>query len=479
MKHFISVLGTGPYSDAKYMCDGEGVLTPFIQEAVLALKIKELEQGDRVTIFVTKESMACNWEDRPYSDRERKIAEADARDLPEIREGLRAKLKRKYEPFMDENSVSLIPIGADEKQMWEIFRCINETLSEGEELYIDITHALRHIPILMLAVATFARVVKNIKIAGIYYGAFETAAVNEEGIKEAPIYDLLPFVDMIDWAQAVNSFIKYGNSDQIRELYNMKKRTIPYKANELNKVLIELQNITHGLETSRGFMDEKATNISSIRKAYQEYKTAYELMVDMDNRPKNIEKQQKDAIQPLGELFHVINEAVSVFDVNSNLELGIEAIRWAIDKKKTQQGFTALEETVKTFLCNYYEINESKEKYRDGLVKSICNSLNYMYEKEWTVEMREACFAKWNERHETLLADEPELLDKAHRIMLDVPQKLVTLLANISDSRNSINHFGYSNKNKACTELDKSLKVYFDTFCQCMQEMNEGKNERR
>lgn len=96
--------------------------------------------------------------------------------------------------------ICMIPIGANEEELWEIFKNIFETIGQEEELYIDITHSLRNIPIQLLAVISYARAIKNVTVNGIYYGAFEVGKFNEEGVKEAPILNLLTFLDILDWS---------------------------------------------------------------------------------------------------------------------------------------------------------------------------------------------------------------------------------------------------------------------------------------
>lgn len=154
---------------------------------------------------------------------------------------------------MDEIDECVIPVGATEDELWSVFQIMYSHIREGEELYIDITHSLRNIPIQMLSVIAFARVVKKVTVNGIYYGAFEVGNINEQGIKEAPIFDLITFLDILDWSQAASSFVKYGDSEQIVDLYKKNSKRLPLKTMELYKVISELQNITRGLETSRGY----------------------------------------------------------------------------------------------------------------------------------------------------------------------------------------------------------------------------------
>lgn len=58
-KHFISVLGTGRYNNTVYYC-GEGRYeTPYIQEALLKIKLKEWESGDKITVFLVTATKAA------------------------------------------------------------------------------------------------------------------------------------------------------------------------------------------------------------------------------------------------------------------------------------------------------------------------------------------------------------------------------------------------------------------------------------
>ena len=53
------------------------------------------------------------------------------------------------------------------------FSLTSDVIDEGEEIYFDITHGLRNIPMLVMAILEYAKVTKGILIGGIYYGAFE------------------------------------------------------------------------------------------------------------------------------------------------------------------------------------------------------------------------------------------------------------------------------------------------------------------
>ena len=481
-RHFLTVLGTGLYQEAEYYCEEGRCKTSYIQKAVLDLKLSDWEQGDKVTVFVTEDSKNRNWINRTYTDKEREDAQKRGEELSEIKIGLEEVLKDKYEDSMQ---ICMIPIGANEEELWEIFKNIFEAIRQDEELYIDITHALRNIPIQLLAVISYARAIKNVTVSGIYYGAFEVGKFNEKGVKEAPILNLLTFLDILDWSQAANEFIKYGNSDQIVDLYNEQKRRIGVRQPELSKVVMELQSITHGLETSRGYFDkENAAQYKrgkSILESYKQYEETFELMEEIDKKQQDRKKQQKSSIEPLNELFHTINEKVKIFQVESNLELGLAAVKWAVENKKTQQGFTALEETMKTFLCNYYGLPEAEEKYRDKICKSVCITLDMKFQKkkpgEFTEQFRRSVYHDWKEERKGAEI-EPEILEKAENIFLTIPERMLFMCHEISDCRNSMNHFGYSNKgNYSYKDLERKLEKYYNELLEMIECMTRGEAE--
>lgn len=493
-KHFISVLGTGKYERAVYYCEeGEEKRqyeTPFVQEALLKLKFDQWNEGDRITVFVTETSRKSNWEDREYNAREREEAQRAGQTLTGVHKGLRGVLQREYGAYLDDVERCVLPVGKNEQELWEIFQTVYDCIDEGEELYLDITHSLRNIPVQMLSVITFARAVKKAEVGGIYYGAFEAGEKNIRGVKEAPVFDLIMFLDILDWSQAASSFVNYGNSDQIVDLYK-KDRKFP-KSRELNGVIGELKNITHGLEASRGYYGrdtagEKDRKLqksegTSVLESYYSYKRFYEAWRAKERETEGIKDGTAHMLRPLEKLMGVIDEKVGVFDTEGNLELGIAAVEWAVSNKYIQQGFTALDETVKTFLCVYYQADEKNASERE-LCKTVCTQLGRYMAKErtdnLTQEARSGEFEPWKKWYERTHSEEKEEEREkryalARRILMDIPVELVEVSKNISQCRNSMNHFGYSNQgNYSAGKLEKKLEKFFGQFRDCMKQMYE------
>ncbi len=108
-----------------------------------------------------------------------------------------------------------IPEGRSEREIWEIFEIISESLAGGERVVLDITHGFRSIPILMLGAVLFLKEARGVELGGVYYGAYE-ARDPSEGIE--PVFNLTPLVEMVEWANAVRIFNKYGHADEMGKL---------------------------------------------------------------------------------------------------------------------------------------------------------------------------------------------------------------------------------------------------------------------
>ncbi|HWQ35304.1 MAG TPA: TIGR02221 family CRISPR-associated protein [Blastocatellia bacterium] len=103
-----------------------------------------------------------------------------------------------------------IPSGKSEQELWGIFDRMVSVLDEGDEIIFDVTHAFRSLPMLSLMAAAFLRVAKKIRLQHLLYGAYE--ARQDE---VAPVFDLTPFISLLDWTTATDQFIKRGNASEL------------------------------------------------------------------------------------------------------------------------------------------------------------------------------------------------------------------------------------------------------------------------
>ena len=473
-KHFIAVLGTGGYQRCTYYFGGRECDTRFVQEAVLKLMCGELSGGDRITICLTEEARNSNWEDRAYSQWEidKHIGTAD-----EMRLGLHSVLKSCFEDLPDAGQYICIEekdiaTGKDSHEIAQMFSEIYDVIDEQEEIYFDVTHGLRNIPMLVMAILEYAKVTKNISIGGVYYGAFEVGAPDmETKQKRVPIYDLTFYHTILTWSNAANSFIKYGHADEIHDLMSEKWSVIARTAakgqnlrelsGNLNNVAKCLQGFTSSLETGRGDVEYSG----GIRKSYEKY----------ESQQKTASEHLVEEYYPFRELLDRIERKMGGFkDARTNLQTGMAAIDWCIGNHMVQQGYTALEETLKTFLCEKIGVPQGEEFWRETVVKRLCTSLYDVIEKdraqldrrygEWKASLQQ----RGGKQAEEGLEKGGELFGLI--VENECCRNLVKLMDKTSNKRNDISHFGFTDHTATADSLKNELENLADEFRRIQEE---------
>ncbi len=109
-----------------------------------------------------------------------------------------------------------IPEGHSEKDLWEIFDRLTSTVEENEEVYFDVTFSFRSLPILLLLAIAYLKTAKQVDVKKILYGAWEASDTNNH----SPVFDLTPFVSLLDWLPAADQFIQTGDGRRLASLLN-------------------------------------------------------------------------------------------------------------------------------------------------------------------------------------------------------------------------------------------------------------------
>lgn len=512
-RHFVTVLGTSNYSECMYEIENGNFsyTTPFVQMAVLNYVMPEYQEGDRITVFVTEEARKNNWEDRlekpekaEYQKNKKlvnakrfrrrirlgkkvywihlQIAEPNRvsmkKKLPKekTRRGLEFLLRQEF-PNVEIDAVE-IPKGKNKQELDGIFESIYQSLSYGENVYFDFTHGLRNLPMHALAVVNYAKVLKDIKVGGLYYGAFELGEFDEDGIKHVQILDMLSCSTIQDWTSAAETFVKAGSGNQIYELYQRQEEQID-AGKECADILGSLYDLTNCLETSRGAVElggnERDRTKKSIACAYKSFQ---------DNYNQLNSKELPTSEYPLRRLFEYIYEDIKPFEKKLYAEregrtielrytaMGIEAVRWAVKKNLIQQGYTALSETVESYVCELYGINAGEERkrriVRDALKGEHLRKANFTNPG---VNPSEAMRKAWADRWETNNsgAENKMIIDKMKQMLMELPGTVFYLSHNVADDRNSVNHFGIRREHISYPELRRKLQHY----CSRMEELLE------
>lgn len=112
-----------------------------------------------------------------------------------------------------------IESGSTTNELWKIFDVYADTVNNGDEIVLDITHGFRSLPVLALPAIAYLRQVKNVEFKHILYGAFEARNSSKN---ETPIFDLTPFVELLNWTNAVNVFQHSGDAGPLAKLEGVK-----------------------------------------------------------------------------------------------------------------------------------------------------------------------------------------------------------------------------------------------------------------
>ncbi|HIE08949.1 MAG TPA: TIGR02221 family CRISPR-associated protein [Armatimonadetes bacterium] len=106
-----------------------------------------------------------------------------------------------------------IPAGKREEELWQIFEACTGVVGRDDKVILDITHSFRSIPMMVLVVTAFLRRVKGAEVERIIYGAYE--ARDEKG--RAPIFDLTPLVDLLEWLHGVDEFLRRADASGLSQ----------------------------------------------------------------------------------------------------------------------------------------------------------------------------------------------------------------------------------------------------------------------
>lgn len=420
-KVFMSVLGTGFYSECTYVGVNTRTQTRFIQEATLnEIRAKEWTSEDRAYVFITDRSETDNWivKDNCRTNQRSKESEQYY--------GLKKVLYDMSLPCTVE-SVK-IKDGKDEDEMWDIFNTIYGCLQDGDELYFDLTHAFRYLPMLVLVLGSYAKFLKNVKIAYISYGNFDsrTKCADNPDRDEAPIVDLLPLSILQDWTFAAGQFIKSGNVEEIVKLCENEflplvkaSRGKDVAATALRYYTKVLNSTIQDFRFCRGISLIDSDNIISLRQS------TLDLGASM--------------IDSLNPLLGKIVESFGDFDDYSSVNNAYRAAVWCYNKGMFQQSATILQETVVTFFCRRHGLNELVEEDR-----RVVNDAFFAINRDKCCELSGRC---------------KELMNDGY-----IDKELAMSFDKLSKTRNHFNHAGMKRDRKTAEDMRQDIADSLSSF---------------
>lgn len=408
-KKFLSFLGDGYYGKCVYKYEKlphnkiRQCETYFIQEAIAKIFCDTWTKKDTAIIFLTERAKKENYLENPKKKKPNTTEFEHRMGLEKDLMSSNCKFNLKSVDIKDGNSMD---------EIWENFDIIINEIEDGDEIIFDITHAFRYIPILALVVLNYAKSLKNIKIKGIYYGNY---AYNNGKYKnpefadgQKPIMDLKELDEILEWSQAVDSFTKYGNSDHIKkvaeEILDNKKNKKYYKSSEpaIRCLVQSLNDFTKTIQTCRGRTIKSSDETNSISKAYENLKENLKVFMDLES-----------TMKPLEHIIGKIEDSIDIFKPVQNrkeiINTGLGIVEWSLNNNLIQQAYTALLETMITYMCILEHENYNDRKIRES-VKRKYNNI-YFENKRFDIKSK---------------------------------QYIAKIGVTLGSIRNDINHYGYS-----------------------------------
>ena len=418
-KVFISVLGYSNYGKCFYTRTNENFKSDevrYVQEATLQhlMSVSEWKETDCAYILLTKGAEQRNWVDNGHSEYGTNVSIQQP--------GLASVLETMHLPF-PVVPIKDIPDGNDEREVWLIFERVFDLIQEGDELYFDLTHGFRYLPMLILVLGNYSKLLKNVIVKSITYGNYE--ARNRE-TNEAPLIDLQSLSDLQDWTSASASFLRNGNLSMLKSLCRQNLAPIlretkgsDLNAKTLSKYVDALEKVVDDMNVCRGVSILKGDNIKEL--------------FECSNQLSEV------IIEPMKPIVGRLKDSFANFMPSENIKNGYFAAKWCLDNQLYQQSLTILHETIVSHICENEGLSIFNETERGIVNKSFKIYIDNI-EKE-----------KWNCKENQFQLIEKALNNEYLKIL--APTFKVT-----TNLRNDYNHAGMRSNPAKRTGLISNLK---------------------
>ena len=353
---------------------------------------------DEALILLTKDAEERNWNDNGGL------------------KGLSSVIQQ-MEPQVTVNVLKDLPKGETENEILLIFSLMYNHIQDGDELYFDLTHGFRYLPMLTLVLGKYSGFLKKTSIKSITYGNWEMSA---NGSKPAPIIDLLSLSVLQDWTFAAGQFLESGNPNSLK--HNSENEYKPIliatqgdddSARLLQKFIWNLERVITERRLCRGKDIFEGGSISKLNSAYEDLTRVI------------------DQTKPYTPIFQRIRDSWSDFNDTADVLNGIRAADWCYEQGLYLQCSVSLTETVSYYLCK--EVlhknpdDEDSQKCITGALDYAANELRGQIDEE-----------KYGEDFDTI--QEAVNIIKQH--FGDRYRDIVNSMIELKKVRNDFAHFG-------------------------------------
>ena len=348
--------------------------TRFVQQATLEyLKADRWSENDAAYILVTNKAKTENWDKTITRRKHHTRGEEDYMGLEKVIEDMHLPFSTIPLPIKDGNS---------EDEMWSIFQKLYENLQEGDQLYFDLTHSFRYIPMLVLVLGNYAKFLKHTTVCNITYGNYEVGRLREDKI--SPIIDLLPLTMLQDWTFAAADLIRNGNIQRLQEL--TKENALPPMLRARGRRNIERATVEQPLSR---YVEELGNMLTDMKLCLGPNILNGQSVKAINDQYENVTNHYSDLVAPIRPIIDTIQDTFKTFKTTTEIDPveiqnGYEAARWCYEHQLYQQAFTILDENITTQFCMLLETNTEEYEERKAS-NALLRHRNYQ-EDDWKSE---------------------------------------------------------------------------------------------
>ena len=242
------------------------------------------------------------------------------------------KFEKTIDSYLGQNGSKCFLISYDKNssdEIWNNFEKLLEIknhIDDEDEIYLDITHGFRYMPIINIFLLEFLTLIhkSNFQLKAILYGMF--AGNNSE------IIDFKIFFDLLEWIKAINEFKNYSNA------WNLSQLLKDYDK-DASKIFAQFS---------------KNLQLANMHSLWQFMRGASKKI----NRLKN---SQNKIIKLLS---NEIEEIAKRFDKEKQSDFQYELAIWLYESKNYALSYIALYEAIISKVCETkgYDINDHEER---------------------------------------------------------------------------------------------------------------------
>lgn len=357
---------------------------------------------------------------------------------PTVRQGQKSQnwdnLQKRFEEMSVDYKGLEIPEGRSDKELWEIFNVLTDAVQENETVVFDLTNSFRSLPFLSFLAIAYLRIARRVNVAHVLYGAWDARNENNR----SPVFDLTPFVELLDWTTATNRFIETGDG---RALTDLLKEGMPNGAQmgqdidmrttgkNLKLAADTIQKISLALQVTRPLeVMNSAAHLSSVFEQT--------LPVISQKAPPFAVLANRVA-QQYGQFG--LESAEEKKNVNENLWRQLYMIQWYLEHEQIVQSATLMREWLVSLLAFKFNAPMFEKSSRDSIEKALNNSVESKKTNPRKIESSEfdALFLRMPEH-----ADMTRIWDKMAKV------------------RNDIAHVGMRVSPETASQLEQKVKAF-------------------